>query len=613
MKKELARIAVGVALFFVALLSGNDTLNLILYLLAYVICGIDVVYNAIRNIFKGEVFDEHFLMALATIGAICIKEYPEAVLVMILYQVGEMFQDYAVDKSKGSIEALMNIRPDYANLLKDGESVKVKPEEVNIGDVIIVRAGEKIPLDGVVISGSSMLDTSALTGEAVPRSIETGGEALSGTVNLSGVLEIRVEKEFGKSTVSKILELVENATEKKSQSENFITKFARIYTPIVVVSAVILAAIPPLLFGADFSAWLYRALTFLVVSCPCALVISIPLSYFGGLGGASRQGILIKGSNYLEALSNVSTAVFDKTGTLTEGVFEVTSIITRNIEEKELLRLAAHAESFSSHPVAKSVLSAYRKEIDKSIVTDVTENAGRGISAVVDKKIVLIGNTKLMADNSIAFEACSINGTVLYIAVDGEYKGCIVISDKVKPDSKQAIKLLKSIGTSRIVMLTGDTDSAGKSIASELGIDEVYTQLLPTDKVERVEELLMAKPADTKLIFAGDGINDAPVLARADIGIAMGGLGSDAAIEAADVVIMNDEPSKIATAISISKRTRKIVRQNIVFALAVKIAVLILAAVGISNMWQAVFADVGVSVLAVLNAMRTLKKKEIEF
>jgi Cd2+/Zn2+-exporting ATPase len=548
-------------------------------------------------------------MCIATIGAFAIGEYPEGVAVMLFYQIGEAFQSYAVNKSRKSISSLMDIRPDFANLKRGDEVEQVSPEEVKIDDLILVRPGEKVPLDGVVIEGRSTLDTSALTGESVPREVEEGDGVLSGCINISGVLTMRVEKEFGESTVSKILDLVENASSKKSNSENFITRFAAVYTPIVVIAAALLAAVPPLIIpGAVFSDWLYRALTFLVVSCPCALVISIPLSFFGGIGGSSRAGVLIKGSNYLEALARTETVVFDKTGTLTKGVFEVESVNPVAIDKEELLQLAAYAESHSSHPISLSLKRAYGEDIDASRFKDVEELPGHGIRASVDGRMVLAGNLKLMQKENIAYPVQDAGaGTVVHVAVDGAYAGYIVIADRVKEDSAQAIGLLKASGIRNIVMLTGDNKRAAQKVAQELGIDTFFSELLPGDKVDRVETLLSEKSPKGALVFVGDGINDAPVLARADIGIAMGGLGSDAAIEAADVVIMTDEPSKIAAAIRISKKTLRIANQNTIFAISVKVGVLLLSAVGFASMWGAVFADVGVSVIAILNAMRALK------
>lgn len=611
MKKRTIRIIVGALLFIIALIVDSDImwLNAGLYIAAYLVVGGDVLWKACRNILHGKVFDENFLMCIATIGAFAISEYPEAVAVMLFYQVGELFQSYAVKQSRKSIAGLMNIRPDYANLKKDGSIEKVDPDEVSIGDIIVVSAGEKIPLDGKIIEGNSMIDTSALTGESVPREVKTGDQALSGCVNINGVLTIEVTKEFGESTVSKILDLVENASSKKSDSENFITRFAAVYTPIVTISAVLLAVIPTLIIpGAEFTDWLYRALTFLVVSCPCALVISVPLSFFGGIGGASKAGVLVKGGNYLEALSRTEIIVFDKTGTLTQGVFDVQEIRPEGISGEDLLQLTAYAESYSNHPISLSLKRAYGEEIDQNRIKDIEEISGHGVHAVVDGKAVYAGNTKLMKQINVAYSDDEVIGTVVHVAVDGQYAGYIVIADKVKDDAAKAISDLKKSGIRKTVMLTGDNKAVGEKVAAELKLDKVYTELLPGDKVDKLEELFTSKSDKAKLAFVGDGINDAPVLARADIGIAMGGLGSDAAIEAADIVIMTDEPSKIATAIKISRNTLRIVHQNIVFALAVKVGVLILSAFGIATMWEAVFADVGVAVIAILNAMRALKK-----
>ncbi len=608
MKKTMIRIAVSGVLFAAGLML-QEWPRLAVLAVSYILIGYDILWRAIRNILRGQVFDENFLMCIATIGAFAIGEYPEGVAVMLFYQIGEAFQSYAVNKSRKSISSLMDIRPDFANLKRGDEFERVSPEEVKIDDIILVRPGEKVPLDGVVIEGRSALDTSALTGESVPREVEQGDNVLSGCINISGVLTMRVEKEFGESTVSKILDLVENASSKKSNSENFITRFAAVYTPIVVIAAALLAAVPPLIIpGAVFSDWLYRALTFLVVSCPCALVISIPLSFFGGIGGSSRAGVLVKGSNYLEALARTETVVFDKTGTLTKGVFEVESVNPVAIDPEELLQLAAYAESHSSHPISLSLKRAYGKDIDASRVKDVEELPGHGIRASVDGRTVLAGNLKLMQKENIAYPIQDAGaGTVVHVAVDGAYVGYIVIADRVKEDSAQAIGLLKASSIRNIVMLTGDNKRAAQKVAKELGIDTFFAELLPGDKVDRVEALLNEKSPRGALVFVGDGINDAPVLARADIGIAMGGLGSDAAIEAADVVIMTDEPSKIAAAIRISKKTLRIANQNTIFAISVKVGVLLLSAVGFASMWGAVFADVGVSVIAILNAMRALK------
>ena len=614
MTKRLWRIIIGAAVLATAVLLSlnNEWLQIALFIISYIIVGGDVVKRTVKNIFKGQVFDENFLMSIATIGAFFIGEYPEGVAVMLFYQVGELFQSYAVGKSRKSIASLMDIRPDYANVKKGDELVKVDPDEVQIGDIIVIKAGEKIPLDGKVIEGSSMIDTSALTGESVPREVEVGSDILSGCININGVITAEVTKEFGESTVSKILDLVENASSKKSNSEQFITKFARYYTPVVVIIAVFLAIIPPLVIdGATFSDWIYRALAFLVVSCPCALVISIPLSFFGGIGGASKKGVLVKGSNYLEALAETEIVVFDKTGTLTKGVFNVQEIHPEGVSKEELLELTAHAESYSNHPISLSLKRAYSKEIDNGRISDVEEISGHGVIATVDGKKVMVGNIKLMKMMDIPYFKGELIGTIVHVAVNNKYIGYIVIADEVKEDSAQAIKELKAANIKQTVMLTGDNKSIGSKVAKELGLDKVYAELLPADKVEKLEELFSQKSKKGKLAFVGDGINDAPVLARADIGIAMGGLGSDAAIEAADVVIMTDEPSKIATTMKISKKTLKIAHQNIVFAIGIKIIVLILSAFGITTMWAAIFADVGVTIIAVLNAFRALNVKNL--
>ncbi len=616
MKKRGIKIIISAILFVLALVIpfSNEWINNGLFIISYLVVGFEILKKAVRNIFRGKVFDENFLMAVATIGAFAIGEFPEAVAVMLFYQVGELFQSYAVDKSRKSIASLMDIRPDYANIEKDGKIEKVDPDEVKIGDIIIVKTGEKIPLDGVVVEGTSSLDTMALTGESVPRVVKTEDEVLSGCINKDGLLKIRVTKEFGESTVSKILDLVENASSKKSKSENFITKFAKYYTPTVVIIAVLLAFIPPIILKdfSTFSVWLYRALSFLVVSCPCALVISIPLSFFGGIGGASKMGILIKGSNYLEALANTETVVFDKTGTLTEGIFEVQDIYAEGIEKDELLRIVAHAENYSNHPIAKSVKKAYNKEIDENIIKNPQELSGKGIWAKIDEKDILVGNEKLMVEEEIDFKKCDEVGTILYVAIDKKYVGYVLIADKIKQDSSKTIRELKTMNIKETVMLTGDKKEVGEYVAKKLNIDKVYTELLPGGKVEKVEELLKQKSEKGKLVFIGDGINDAPVLTIADIGVAMGGLGSDAAIEAADIVIMTDETSKISKAINLSKKTMRIVRENIIFAIFVKIAVLVLTAFGASTMWEAVFADVGVSVIAIINALRMLNIKKFE-
>ena len=612
MKKNLIQIIISAILFAIGLLVpfSNEWITKGIYIVAYLIVGLEIVIKAVKNIFKGEVFDEHFLMAVATIGAFAIGEFPEAVAVMLFYQIGELFQDYAVDKSKESITNLMDIRPDVAVVKRNGKLETVKPETVKIGEEIVVKPGEKIPLDGTIIDGSSMLDTSALTGESVPRSAKIGEKVLSGCINQSGVLTIKVEKEFGESTVSKILDLVENASNKKSKSENFITKFAKIYTPTVVGIAILLAIIPPFLLNwGSFSEWLERALTFLVVSCPCALVISIPLGFFGGIGGASRKGVLIKGSNYLELLSKTDIFVFDKTGTLTEGVFEVQKINPVDISEEELLKIAAYAESYSNHPISASIKKAYQKEINQEIIEKTEEISGKGIISQIENKTVVIGNNKIMQEKGIEYKEWNDIGTILYVAINNKFAGSIVIADKIKEDAKQTIQGLKRNNVSKTVMLTGDKKEIAEKVAKQIEIDEVYTDLLPDQKVEKVEELMKQKTEKGKLAFVGDGINDAPVLAISDIGIAMGGLGSDAAIEAADIVIMNDKPSKILEAIKISNKTMRIVKQNIIFAISVKILVLILGACGIATMWEAVFADVGVSFIAILNSLRALGKK----
>ena len=613
MKKRGVKILIALFLYIVALIVKfeDSLINNIIYIVAYLVVGLDIIKKAIRNITRGKVFDENFLMSVATIGAFGIGEFPEAVAVMLFYQIGELFQSYAVDKSRKSIASLMDIRPDFANLEKAGKLEKVSPEEVKIGDTIVVKPGEKVPLDGILIEGNSTLDTKALTGESLPREIEKGDEILSGTININGVIKIKVTKEYKESTVSKILDLVENASSKKSKSENFISKFAKYYTPIVVIIALVLAVLPPLIIqDASFSDWLYRALSFLVVSCPCALVISIPLSFFGGIGGASKLGILVKGSNYLEQLANTEIFVFDKTGTLTEGVFEVQKIKPINITEEELLEITAYAENYSNHPISVSLKKAYNKKIDEKKIKKTEEISGRGIVAQIEEKEVLVGNEKLMNEKQIKFKKSNSIGTILYVAINGEYVGYILISDKIKKDSAETIKKLKKNHIKETVMLTGDKKIVGETVAKDLGIDTVFTELLPDGKVEKVEKLLKSKSEKGKLAFVGDGINDSPVLAMADIGIAMGGLGADSAIEAADIVLMTDEPSKIVTAISLAKKTMRIVKENIIFAIAVKVIVLILSAIGISTMWEAVFADVGVSIIAILNALRVLNVKK---
>ena len=611
-KKMLVRIAVSAVLLIAAVLVPYQGLwRFALFLPAYFVIGWDVLWRAVRNIAHGQVFDENFLMALATVGAFCTGffgqgEYPEAVFVMLFYQVGELFQSYAVGKSRKSIASLMDIRPDYANVERDGKLLQVDPEEVAVGDTITVKVGEKIPLDGLVLEGSSLVNTSALTGESVPRQVRPGDSVISGCVNQNGLLRVQVTKAFGESTVQKILDLVENASSKKAKAENFITKFARYYTPVVVFCALALAVVPPLFVG-DWTGWVQKALIFLVVSCPCALVISVPLSFFGGIGGASRQGILVKGGNYLEVLADTELVVFDKTGTLTKGVFQVTAIHPEGVSQQELLELAALAESYSDHPISRSLKEAWGKALDTARVGQVEELSGRGVRAQVDGKEVWAGNGKLMEKIGLAYRPSGQVGTVVHVAAEGRYLGYILIADEVKPDAKEAIAALKAQGVKKTVLLTGDAKDVGEAVAQELGLDEAYTQLLPGDKVERVEALLQETSPKGKLAFVGDGINDAPVLSRADIGIAMGALGSDAAIEAADLVLMDDKPSKIAKAMEISKRTLRIVRQNIVFALAVKLLVLMLTPFGLANLWEAVFADVGVMVLAILNASRALQ------
>lgn len=612
MSKQLIMIIISLLLVVISLLLKFDTelYSNILYVIAYIIVGYDIVLKAVRNIFKGKVFDENFLMTVATIGAFCIGEFPEAVAVMLFYQIGELFQSYAVDRSRKSVASLMDIRPDYANVYRENEIERVDPDEVNIGEIILVKPGEKIPLDGIVVDGESMLNTQALTGESVPRKVTVNDEVLSGCINNDRILKIKVSKEFEESTVSKILDLVENASSRKSKSENFISKFAKYYTPIVVIVSVALAVIPPLVIKeALFSDWLYRALSFLVVSCPCALVISIPLSFFGGIGAASKIGVLIKGSNYLEALASAEIVVCDKTGTLTEGVFKVQKIDAIGYSDDELLRYAAYAEGFSNHPISISLKQAYNKEINEKLVTETQEISGKGVLAKVDGKMVLVGNEKIMKEYNIKFQKSEETGTIVYVAINDEFAGTILIADKIKEDSYKAVKLFKNNNVRKVVMLTGDRDNISESVANELNLDEYHAELLPQDKVSWVEKLMTQKSSGGKLIFVGDGINDAPVLALSDIGVAMGGLGSDAAIEAADVVIMTDEPSKIANSVQISKKTMRIVKQNIVFAIAVKIGVLILSAFGVSTMWEAVFADVGVSVLAIVNALRVLRIK----
>ena len=611
-KRMLFRILLSTALLLAAVLlplNNFPLLRLAVFLVPYGVIGWDVLWRAVRNIAHGQVFDENFLMALATVGAFFTGEFPEAVFVMLFYQVGELFQSCAVDKSRKSIAQLMDIRPDYANVERDGQLVQADPEDVAVGDVIVIKPGERVPLDGVVLDGASTLNTSALTGESLPREADAGSDVISGCVNLTGLLRVQVTKAFEDSTVARILDLVENSSSKKAKAEHFITKFARIYTPVVVISAVLLALLLPFLIHVTWAESIHRALIFLVISCPCALVISVPLSFFGGIGGASRQGILVKGGNYLEALADTETVVFDKTGTLTQGVFNVTAIHPDQCSERRLLELAALAESYSDHPISRSIQEAWGAELDRSRVSNVEERSGKGVQAQVDGVPVWVGSGKLMDEIGVPWHPCHKVGTTVHVASQGAYLGHIVISDQVKPDAAQAIRDLKAAGVRKTAMLTGDAAAVGEAVAAELGLDEVHTQLLPADKVDRVEALLKEKSAKGTLAFVGDGINDAPVLSRADVGIAMGALGSDAAIEAADVVLMDDKPSKIAAAIRIARRTRRIVLQNIVFALAVKLLVLLLGALGDATMWEAVFADVGVSVIAILNATRALKSK----
>lgn len=609
-KKELIRLIIGAAIFGVAIIfKFSTTIEFTLFLISYILVGGEVLLKAFKNILRGQVFDENFLMSVATIGAFSIKQFPEGVAVMLFYQVGEFIQDIAVNRSRKSITALMDIRPDYANLKVDNNLQKVSPDDVKVGDLIIVKPGEKVPLDGKVVEGKSMVDTSALTGESIPREVEVHSEVLSGFINKNGLLTIEVTKEFGDSTVTKILDLVQNASGRKAPTENFITKFARYYTPVVVIIAVALAVIPPLTIqGTTYSEWLYRALVFLVISCPCALVISIPLGFFGGIGGASKRGVLIKGSNYLEALNNVDIVVFDKTGTLTKGVFNVTEINAQNdITKDKLLEYAAYAESYSNHPIATSIIKEYGKEVNKDEINNYDEISGHGVKVNVKGREVLAGNIKLMNKENISYKNIDVAGTVVHVAIDRKYTGYIIISDELKEDAIDTIKGLKQIGVKKTVMLTGDSKSIASNISEQLGLDEFHAELLPNQKVEKMETLDKEKSEKGKLLFVGDGINDAPVLARADVGIAMGGLGSDAAIEAADVVIMTDEPSKIVSAIKIAKRTRRIVWQNITFAMGVKLIVLALGAGGIATIWEAVFADVGVTIIAVINAMRVMK------
>lgn len=616
LKRRIRRLCIGVIPFVLAIILSvipaftdwklNQYLTFGMFLLSYLTIGGNVIKTAVVNIARGQVFDENFLMTIASLGAFFVGEAPEAVAVMLFYQVGECFQSYAVNRSRKSITDLMNIKPDYAVVIRDGKEEEIEPSEAKIGEIVLVKPGERIPLDGVLLEGNTALDTVALTGESIPRDVREGDTVLSGCVNISGVIKMRVEKEYGQSTVAKILELVENATDKKSKSENFISKFARYYTPAVVISAVLLAIIPPVILSQSFEVWIYRALTFLVTSCPCALVISIPLSFFGGIGGASRAGILVKGSNYIETISKVDTVVMDKTGTLTKGIFAVQSVVPcGNTDKAVLLELAALGEAYSNHPIASSLKDAYGKEIDHNFLNNVQEVAGYGVKSVYKEKELLVGNFKLMQQEKISCDEADESGTLVYVAYDKQYQGHIVIADELKQDAKDAISKMKACGIKKIVMLTGDNEETAKAVAEQLGITEYHAQLLPGDKVRLFEEIM--EKAEGKIAFVGDGINDAPVLARADVGIAMGGLGSDAAIEAADIVIMNDEPSKIAKMVAIARKTLAIVKENIVFAIGIKVAILILAAIGIANMWLAVFADVGVAALAILNAMRTLK------
>lgn len=609
-KVLLARVILAIVLFSLAMIfTSAPTFKISLLGISYLIAGYDILIKAIKNIIKGKVFDENFLMGIATLGAIGIKEYPEAVMVMVLYQIGEYLQDKAVEKSQNSITELMDIRPDYANIKKDGDLIKISPYEVKIGDTIIVKTGEKIPLDGIIIDGSATLDTSALTGESRPREVKIGDEAISGCINTNGLLKIRVTKKYGQSTVSKILDLVENASSKKTKTENFITKFAKIYTPVVVLAALFLAILPPLIFGSNFSIWINRALTFLVISCPCALVISVPLGFFAGIGGASKCGILVKGSSYLELLSKPETIVFDKTGTLTQGCFKVVKIAQQeDTTKEELLELTAYAESYSNHPIALSIKKAYDKNIDKNKISEISEIAGNGVRAEINGCSILVGNENLLKNHNISYQKANETGTIVYTAKNSKFLGYIVISDELKEDAQKAIMELKKLKL-QTVMLTGDTEESGLAVAKELNIDKAYTQLLPIDKVDKIEDIIEQKTKNKSVIFVGDGINDAPVLTRADVGIAMGGLGSDAAIEAADVVIMDDKPTKVATAIKIAKQTLTIVKENIAFALGIKVLFLILGAFGFVTMWGAVFADVGVTLISVLNSLRALKIK----
>ena len=608
MKENLIKILISAIFFTIAIFIDITWLKIGLFLISYIVVAYEVLLEAVENIKEGEIFGEEFLMSIASFGAFAIGEYPEAIAVMLFFQIGEMFEEYAEDKSKKSIESLMNIKPEFANVKQEDNIIKKSPNEVKIGDIIVIKPGEKVPLDGKVIKGEALIDTSALTGESIPRRISVEKEILSGSINTNGLIEVEVTKEFGESTVSKILDLVENATEKKAHTEKFITKFAKIYTPTVIILAFLIVIVPTLIFKQDFMEWLYRALTFLVVSCPCALVVSVPLSFFGGIGGASRKGILIKGSNYIELLSKADTVVFDKTGTLTKGTFKVQSILPTNMKEEELLEMAAYVEEFSSHPIANSIRTAYGKQIDKSKISNVEEISGNGISAKIDGKKVYAGNSKLMEKIGITVEKEEMIGTVVYIATKDCYEGKIIISDEIKVDAKYTIAELKKNGIKQTIMLTGDLSKVANSVGNEIGIDKVYSELLPTEKVDKIEQEIMQKNKKGYTIFVGDGLNDAPVLVRADIGIAMGAYGTDAAIEAADVVIMTDEPYKILSAIKIAKKTMKIAKQNIILAIGIKVLVLILSSFGLATMWEAVFADVGVTVIAVINSLRTLKK-----
>ena len=612
MKKKLIRIIISFILLVLAFILKLDNviINDILFIISYLIVGYDIILKALRNITRGKVFDENFLMTIATIGAFFIGEFPEAVAVMLFYQVGELFQSYAVDKSRKSVSELMDIRPDYANLYHDKKTERVDPNKIKVGDIILIKPGEKIPLDGIVVEGNSLLNTLALTGESMPKSVTVNDEVLSGCINNEGILKVKVTKKFEESTVSKILDLVENASSRKSKSENFISKFAKYYTPIVVMIAILLAFIPPIVLDTDFKTWIYRALSFLVVSCPCALVISIPLSFFGGIGASSKIGVLVKGSNYLEALANTEIVVCDKTGTLTEGIFKVQKVNAIDYSKEDLLRYTSYAENYSNHPIGLSIKEAYGKDINEKLVTKTKELKGKGVIAKVESKEVLVGNEKLMEEYNIDYIKSNDIGTVIYIAIDKKYAGSITISDKIKDDAYKAVKEFRRNNVKKIVMLTGDREEISKNVSKELKLDNYYAELLPQDKVKKVETLMQEKSIDGKLVFIGDGINDAPVLALSDIGVAMGGLGSDAAIEAADIVIMTDEPSKLAKSIKISKKTMQIVKENIVFAITVKILVLLLSAIGATTLWCAVFADVGVSVIAIINALRILRVKE---